>query len=210
METVKFKSITVGILMVIISSVHAQEAEVTNKQIEAFKASYAHESSQKYTKAAESLLAVYDDSAYEVNLRLGWLYYNAGNQQKSIEYYQKAIKLMPLSVEAKLGLVYPLAALEKWDEVKAEYVKIIELAPGTTLAIFRLGLIQYNQGDYGSALKNFKKVIELYPFDYDSLLMAAWASLKLGKTREAKVLFNKVLLYSPGDVSATEGLSYIK
>ena len=40
--------------------------------------------------------------------------------------------------------------------------------------------------------------------------MLALTNLKLGKTREAKVLFNKALLYSPGDTSAKEGLSLIK
>jgi len=53
-------------------------------------------------------------------------------------------------------------------------------------------------------------VVNLYPFGYDGLLMFAWTNLKAGKLREAKILFNKVLMYSPGDKSALEGLSYIK
>jgi len=40
--------------------------------------------------------------------------------------------------------------------------------------------------------------------------MFAWTNLKLGKTREAQVLFNKVLMLSPDDKSALEGLSLIK
>ncbi|MEZ5148220.1 MAG: hypothetical protein R2759_14450 [Bacteroidales bacterium] len=54
-----------------------------------------------------------------------------------------------------------------------------------------------------------KKVVNLYPFDYDGLIMFAWTNLKLGKLREAKVLFNKVLMYKPDDSSALEGLSVI-
>jgi len=38
----------------------------------------------------------------------------------------------------------------------------------------------------------------------------AWTSFQQGKYREAKVLFNKVLMYSPDDKSALEGLSLIK
>jgi hypothetical protein len=38
----------------------------------------------------------------------------------------------------------------------------------------------------------------------------AWINLQLGKSREARVLFNKVLLYSPGDASALEGLGLLK
>jgi hypothetical protein len=40
--------------------------------------------------------------------------------------------------------------------------------------------------------------------------MLAWTNLQLGKSREARVLFNKVLLYSPGDKSALEGMGLIK
>jgi hypothetical protein len=40
--------------------------------------------------------------------------------------------------------------------------------------------------------------------------MFAWTNLKLGKTREAKILFNKTLLYNPDDASAKEGLGLIK
>jgi hypothetical protein len=53
-------------------------------------------------------------------------------------------------------------------------------------------------------------VVDLYPFGYDGLLMLGWTSYFLGNYPQAKVLFNKVLLYSPGDASAKEGLQLIK
>ena len=40
--------------------------------------------------------------------------------------------------------------------------------------------------------------------------MLAWSYLRLGKHNEAKLLFNKVLLMSPNDASALEGLATIK
>jgi hypothetical protein len=42
------------------------------------------------------------------------------------------------------------------------------------------------------------------------MLMFAWTSYFMGKTREAKILFSKVLLISPNDKSATEGMALIK
>jgi Flp pilus assembly protein TadD len=50
----------------------------------------------------------------------------------------------------------------------------------------------------------------MYPFDYDNLVLYAWTNYQLGKLREAKVLFNKVLLNKPNDASAKEGLGLIK
>lgn len=78
------------------------------------------------------------------------------------------------------------------------------------MTLYRLGMVHYNRKEWLQAIRHFQKVVDLYPFDYDGLLMLAWTNLQLGKTREAKVLFNKVLLYSPGDKSALEGLELLR
>ena len=71
-------------------------------------------------------------------------------------------------------------------------------------------MIQYNRKNYDVASKYFERVVGLFPFDYSSTLMLGWCDLNLGKTAEAKNLFNKTLMIMPDDVSATEGLSKIK
>ena len=182
------------------------QSEVVN----AFKQSYTYEKSGDFKKAVEELKKVYDENSYEINLRLGWLNYQAGVFTESVAHYQKALNLMPLSEEAKFGLILPKAAIGKWDEVIALYQKILTNSPGNTIACYRLGLIYYGKKDYDLAYKYFEKVVNLYPFDYDGLIMFAWTNYQMGKLREAKVLFNKVLLYSPDDKSATEGLKLIK
>lgn len=178
--------------------------------INAFKISYALEKKGEFKKAAEEIKKVYDANSYEINLRLGWLDYQAGLFTESATYYKKAVDLMPYSEEAKFGLIYPKSALGKWDEVISLYNKILTNNPNNTTANYRLGLIYYGQKNYTKAYKYFNKVVNLYPFGYDGLLMLAWTNFQQGKLREAKVLFNKVLMYSPNDKSALEGLSLLK
>jgi Tfp pilus assembly protein PilF len=72
-----------------------------------------------------------------------------------------------------------------------------------------MGLIHYNREDYQQAFWYFEKVVNHYPFDYDSVIMLAWSSYKLGKAREAKVLFQKALMIRPDDESAKEGLELL-
>ncbi len=177
---------------------------------EAFAQSYKYEYKADYTKAISSVKGVYSDKSYEINLRLGWLHYEAGLFSESQTYYQKALALMPYSIEAKLGFIYPASALGNWEQVISQYKKILETDPQNTTANYRLGMIYYGKKDYQTAFKHFEKVINLYPFGYDSLIMYAWTNYFLGKTKEAKVLFNKVLLVSPSDASALEGLGLIK
>ena len=176
----------------------------------AFNESYNREYTGQYSKAIESLKGVYLEDSYEINLRLGWLNYMGGFFTESLAYYQKAIELKPLSIEAKLGYVYPASALGNWEQVKTKYNEILKTDPQNTTANYRLGSIYYGNEDYTTALKYFEKVVNLYPFDYDALLMYAWTNYFLGKTREAKVLFNKVLMNKPGDESATDGLNAIE
>jgi len=63
---------------------------------------------------------------------------------------------------------------------------------------------------YLEADQYFKTITGIYPFEHDGLLMYAWTNLQLGKMKEVKILFNKILLYNPNDESAIEGLSHIK
>lgn len=176
----------------------------------AFAKSYAHEKNGDFSAAMDELKSVLDESSYETNLRLGWLNYNAGLFDESIIFYVTAQKLKPYSEEARFGLILPKSALGKWDDVIELYNKILEVNPQNTVALYRLGLVYYGRKNYSKAQPLFKKVVDLYPFGYDGLLMLAWNSYFLGKHNDAKILFNKVKLYNPTDPSANEGLQLIK
>ncbi|MFO7999458.1 MAG: tetratricopeptide repeat protein [Bacteroidales bacterium] len=176
----------------------------------AFQESYRLEAGGDYRQAAGVLREAYQSDSYEMNLRLGWLYYQAGAMGESIEHYQRAIALKPYGIEARFGLALPYSAMGRWDDVSDIYRRILETDPQNTVASYRLGLILYNNGQYDRAEPLLEKVVNLYPFDYDSLLLFAWIKFRLGKTREARILFNKVLLHTPEDPSALEGLSLIK
>jgi len=145
-----------------------------------------------------------------VNLRLGWLNYQMGTMDQSIIYYKRAVELKPYAIEPKLGLAYPLSAMARWDEIIELYGKILAIDPQQTLINYRLALIYYNRNEFEIADTYIQKVVNLYPFDYDSVLLYAWNQLMLKRTREARVLFQKVLLIRPGDESALSGLELIK
>ncbi|MBN1253463.1 MAG: tetratricopeptide repeat protein [Bacteroidales bacterium] len=206
MEFLKRKTIAVVIILMFITTNMLSQVAV----LQAFEKSYELEKKGEFKKAVQVLKNVYDANSYEINLRLGWLNYQAGIFNESVAHYQKAVNLMPYAEEAKFGLIYPNAAIGKWDEVISLYKKIIANSPNNTIANYRLGLIYYGQKEYQNAFKYFDKVVNLYPFGYDALLMLAWTNFQMGKSREAKVLFNKVLMYSPNDKSALEGLKLIK
>lgn len=206
------KLLLLTFVIVVVSQISAMsntDASSDGDLQKAFKESYAYEKNQQYSNAISVLKNVYDEKMYEINLRLGWLYYLNNQYDESVYYYQKAVNLMPNCVEAKFGIVYPLAAQEKWERVAEQYAAILSIDPQNSLANYRLGLSYYYKADYTTANKYFEKVVNLYPFDYSSVLMYAWTNFQLGKKKEAELLFNKVLLMSPDDKSALEGLGLL-
>ena len=202
------KKLTLSLIFIL--SVFGANAQDYTKLTAAFSESYIKEKAGKYPEAVNALKTCYDANSYEINLRLGWLTYLQGQFSVSLGYYNKAIDLMPYAIEPRLGLVLPASSLGNWEMVIAQYTRILSIDPNNTLTLYRLGLISYDKKDYRQAYQYFEKVVNLYPFDYQSVLMLGWTNLKLGKTREAKILFNKALLYYPEDASAKEGLNLIR
>lgn len=196
------------LLIVMLLSVQAY-GQGFDKQIKAFQESYISEASGDYPEAIEKLREIYSESSYEINLRLGYLCYLSGKFTESIAYYNKSISLMPLSIEARLGYVLPAAAMGNYNQVLSQYNKILEITPNNSIVMHRVGLIYYGKENFTEAEKHFEKVVNLYPFDYEALTMLAWTKYRLGKSREAKVLFYKALLNTPNGSSATEGLDIL-
>ncbi len=185
-------------------------ASAQNVVQQAFEQSYVNEKNSEYEKAINDLNKVYSDKSYEINLRLGWLNYQKGSFEKSVNYYTKAIAIYPYSEEAKFGLILPKIAIADWVAVVSAYKQILIISPNNTTANYRLGLIYYNQGKFAQAYPMFEKVVNLYPFDYDGLLMYAWTLLQIGKSNESRILFDKVLLNNPKDESALEGIRILE
>jgi tetratricopeptide (TPR) repeat protein len=208
METFKTKTGSFCILFLILSlSISAQDLSGMK---DAFSKSYTYEKTKDYAKAIAAIQDVYDASSYEANLRLGWLCYESKSYVVSAQYYSKAMALMPYSVEAKLGYILPEKALGNSSYVKSIYEAILKIDPQNSYANYNLALTAYNNKDYLTANTYLEKIVNMYPFDYDITVLYAWNCFQLGKLREAKVLFTKVLLISPDDKSALEGLSLIK
>jgi len=175
-----------------------------------FKQSYEYEAVKNYEAAINTVLSLYTENSYEINLRLGWLYYLSAKNKESITYYQKAITIMPAATEPLWGLINTQARLENWNEIEKIYSAILKIDPKNSKANYNLGSIYFYRKDYINAKKYFDVALNITPFGYNNMLMSAWTNFYLGNKNEASVLFNKTLLYNPNDKSAMDGLSMIK
>lgn len=200
------KLIIVYLLMLMNGMIQAQN----NPVLQAYEQSYSFETEENYVQAIEEIRQVYQDDSYPANVRLGWLNYLLGNYAESEKYYSKAVNLLPYSIEARLGYVLPLAELGNWSQVENIYLEILDIDPQNSLVNYRLASIYYSRKQYEKAYQHLEKVVNMYPMDYDSIILFAWTNFQTGNSREAKVLFQKALLLAPNDDSARQGLQMIK
>ena len=173
----------------------------------AFGRSYKNEAYKKYTEAIADLTPHYEATSYPMNLRLGWLHYLAGDQTKSAVYYEKAIAIEPKSIEARMGLTYPLSAAENWAALERDFKAVLTIDPNNTRAHYGLALMMYNRKEYAKCAEHLGIVLALYPFDKDSLLLSAWCNVSLGEVAKARDQFRTALLFDPENASAKQGLA---
>ncbi len=165
---------------------------------ETFSKSYAYENTREFQKAIQ-VLSTLPESSYSVQLRLGWLHYLNADYIKSKLHYNKAISINKKSIEARLGLIYPLTALSSWDEVIKTYNAILEIDINHSSSHYQLAYIYYVRKMYTQAEAHLKKVLEMYPFDYNSNALLGSVYVKQGKIKEAKYHYTRAMEYNPMD-----------
>jgi tetratricopeptide (TPR) repeat protein len=200
----KFRILTALFLL----AVTVQAQNITALQ-SAFSKSYIAENQSNYQLAISEMKPIFQKDDYISNIRLGWLNYLAKQYNESIAYYQQAIALKPYAIEARLGCVKPLSAIENWEKVKEQYLEILKVDPLNTTANYWLGVIYYNRKEYKSATTLFEKVVNLFPLDYDSVIMLAWSKLYNSSHADARILFQQALIIRPNDSSALNGLQLV-
>jgi len=205
METLRKFGISAALILWVVA---AQAQNITALQ-SAFSKSYIAENQGNYQLAISEMRPIFQKDDYISNIRLGWLNYLAKQYNESISFYQQAIALKPYAIEARLGCVKPLSAIENWEKVKEQYQEILKVDPLNTTANYWLGVIYYNRKDYKSATSLFEKVVNLYPLDYDSVIMLAWAKLYNNSHADARILFLQALIIRPNDSSAQNGLQLV-
>lgn len=183
-------------------SVYAKSQQSTEI---AFSKSYAFEYETQYNKAIAVLNDVASDN-YQINLRLGWLYFLNKDYVKSEAHYKKAIAFEPTSIEARFGYVLPLSAQGNWNIVLNTYLEILKIDPNNSVANYRTASIYFTRKDYVKSISHLSTVTKMYPFDYDSNLLFGKTLLAQGKNAEAKKYFEKAIEYNPQSEEAKSAL----
>lgn len=174
-----------------------------------YRESYTLEARQDYAGALARMRDIRQagNGSYFATLRTAWLSYLAGDYKASAAGYVEAIAAEPKAIEPKLGLTLPLLAGRSWPELERACRDVLALDPRNAVARSRLGQAYYWAGNYPDAAVTYRQLVADYPSDLDHKTGLGWALLRMGRTAEARRIFENVLAVSPDNVNAKQGLA---
>lgn len=174
---------------------------------DAMKASYEAEAKGDLKGAIKALAIAPAAGSYAAQLRLGWLAYVSKEWNESIDHYNQAVGLAPAAVEPLLGLMLPQQAAGRYNEAIHSALVVIRLDPNNYTAISRMAWLLYLKGDFKNAAAMYRRLVSLYPSDIEMLLGLGFSLKSSGERKESEQCFNTVLLLSPANTRALEGLA---
>ncbi len=174
-----------------------------------YRQSYRLEAQQKAGQAVDAMkkIRARSGASYFVDARTAWLEYLAGRYADSERSYRRAIKDKPAAIEPRLGLTLPLLAAHKWRELELACRDVLKLDPKNAVARARLAHAYYSRGNYPDSATLYRRLVADYPANLDNRTGLGWALARMGRAREAKAIFAAVLVVSPDNPNARQGMA---
>jgi tetratricopeptide (TPR) repeat protein len=160
-----------------------------------------------YEQAAETMKPVLSEKDEYSLLRYAYLLHMQSDYGDAINYYAKAIKLNPKSIDAKLGITLPLMAQKRWKQVKSYSLDVLKLSHWNYTAHIRLLMAEEGMRKWSTLAKHAKQLAVTYPADATALVYLARSKAWLGDKKSAKYIYKKVLMRVPGHIEAS---AYLK
>ncbi len=133
------------------------------------------------------------------NNNLGDMYARWGKYEKSLEHFQRAIKLKPGYADAYHNMAITYRKMGEIDKAITSYKKALELNPRLWQSCQDLTVIYYQQEDYEEAVAWAKKAIEINPTNPKMYANLAILYEKWGKPDKALEVLTKGLAVNRDD-----------
>ena len=172
---------------------------------EAYAKSYRYEKAQNYTDAIKAVTIV-TEKDYLYELRLGWLYYLSGNYANAKKHYQSAVAMAPSAIEPRLGMMLPLMAQSRYDEVETVAKQVLRVDPNNYIANLRLCISLRKSKKYENAIEVANRMLRLYPTDTSFLVEKGVSLSEKGDRSAARRPLNQVLTLDPENIVAKQQL----
>ena len=117
---------------------------------------------------------------------MGLTEFQRGETAKSIEHYQRALKLQPGSYSGHYNLALAYLRDHKLQEGRAQLEQAVKLDPSQADAVYDLGVVLLEQGHPAQALGYLTRARKLNPRRPDVAFNMVRAELEAGRVAEAR------------------------
>jgi tetratricopeptide (TPR) repeat protein len=142
----------------------------------------------------EFLEAIGNDQNFaEAFNKTGDIYTIWGRFDEALVAYEKAYQLKPKSENVLFDLGTCLLRIGKFEDSKNIFLRLQEIDPSYPGVFLRLGEVMYFMGEFSRSEEYLKKAILEDPADIGARYILGRTLLKMNRTQDAKVQFEKVL-----------------
>jgi len=149
-----------------------------------------------------------EDLGYDELIARGDSFFASGNDQLARMHYALALKKMPASIPALMGLGAVFQKNSDQRRALGFYTQVVDNKPGHAPALAAIGLIHRGQGDLSQAEEYLGRALAAQPGDAAIISELAITYDKAGKEALAEPLFRQVTLLRPGSALAWNNLGF--
>ncbi|MBI5765396.1 MAG: tetratricopeptide repeat protein [Planctomycetes bacterium] len=132
---------------------------------------------------------------------MGYVYSSAGKFAEAIPFYQKAIELWPVYVDAHFNLAEDLRRIGQHDDAAKEYEFVLQQSPRDAYAYAGLAGVFVAKGRLKDALECYERAISIRPDDPDILASMGVVLAAAGRFEDAVAKHRAALVLRPDDVA---------
>ncbi|MFH1074047.1 MAG: hypothetical protein V1752_03065 [Candidatus Firestonebacteria bacterium] len=181
---------------------------------EVFNSSYAAEAKGKSADALKIIETAYNakldgNLKYVMKMRMAYLETVLNKLDQAALLYGEASEIMPRAIEPLNYQSYEYYVLKDWKKVQEVCCKALNVDPKHYYSRSRLAYACLCLGDYAGSLREYSKVMELYPLDMGVKAMTGWVYAYMKDKTKATQIFREVLIVNPINESAKAGMEYL-
>lgn len=140
---------------------------------------------------------VSNQDVLQAYLGLAGIHMIEGRPEAALSVYEQAIERYPDSEDAHMLAGIALAELGNTGRAEAEFLAALRLRPRFSQALYNLGNLHLNRGDYSIAVQNLREALDLDPESPEIRLALGTALYNVGRREEAAEVLRWIEAHLP-------------
>ncbi len=133
-----------------------------------------------------------------------------GQNERASELFTQTLRLTPDDDRVRAAYAELLGRMQRWEEARAEYARLVAAAPQDFELLRRLGIVEVQVGQLDAALVSLGRAVALRPNDAPALHDLGAVYLKQDRLDEAADCFRRAVAANPAQEKSQRALQGVE